>query len=267
MKSYFKKICFLLLILANTFVIAQDESIYSVKVYNGTYKGENVMIRNPYVLPGNKYCIEEIVINGKSNINVNANDIELDLSNYEKGAYINIEIRYHKGCTRPKIVNPAVLRVESTYKLVAIEAVENLLKWTTKNEETQKAFIVEQKIYNKWVELGSIVGKGTPGYNDYTFPVQQYSGKNIYRLKQKDINGRNRYSELTEFGSKLQPITFYPDKVKNCIYLSRRTKYQIFTEFGVLVKQGEGYQVKLPNLDPGHYYLYIDNRVEKIVKQ
>ncbi len=256
---------FMLLIIALGY--AQGGDVFAVKVYSGTYHGDNVMLKNPYVLPGNKYCIAEIVINGKSNININANDIELDLSEYEKGTYINIEIRYHKGCSAPSIVNPNALRAESTYKMVAFEATENNLKWTTKNEVAQKAFIIEQKIYNKWVELGKVISKGTPGYNEYTFPVEQFSGKNVYRLKQKDIKDKYVYSEIVEYNSKLEPITFYPDKVENCIYLSRRTKYQIFTEFGVLVKQGEGYQIKLPNLESGQYYLYIDNRVEKIVKQ
>ncbi len=265
---YYKKIFFVALhIFSFTAVMAQSTpEAYNIKVLDGTNKGINIKIKNPYVLPGNKYCIEEISVNDNNMKNTGASDIEIDLSTYKKGTYINIEIKYHSSC-KPEILNPEVLYSKSTYELVAIEAKENQLTWTTKNETTQEPFTVEQKIYNKWVELGKLIGHGTPGYNYYNFQVDQYSGNNEYRIKQRDINGKYKYSEVANFESALNPITFYPDKVENCLYLSRRTKYQIFTEFGVLVIQGEGYQIKLPNLEPGPYYLYIDNRIEKIVKQ
>lgn len=245
---------------------AQNE-LNSLIILEGTYQGKNLRVKNPYVLPNEKYCTTEILINDVPSDKIYANDIEVDLSNFEKGEYVNIQIKHNDGC-EPEVINPEVLRSKSTFEVVTITADLNLLKWTTKNETSQEPYIIEQKQYNKWVPIGKVIAKGTPGYNSYTFSIQNFSGLNEYRLKQSDyMKAHYRYSEPAKVNADIPPITFYPERVLNCIYLSRKTKYQIFTESGILVKQGEDYQIKLPNLNPGPYYLYIDNRVERILKK
>jgi hypothetical protein len=244
-----------------------QNELNSLIILEGTYQGKNLRVKNPYVLPNEKYCTTEILINDVPSDKIYANDIEVDLSNFEKGEYVNIQIKHNDGC-EPEVVNPEVLRSKSTFEIVTITADLNLLKWTTKNETNQEPYIIEQKQYNKWVPIGKVIAKGTPGYNSYTFAVQNFSGLNEYRLKQSDLlKAHYRYSEPAKFNADIPPVTFYPERVLNCIYLSRKTKYQIFTESGILVKQGEDYQIKLPNLNPGPYYLYIDNRVERILKK
>lgn len=236
-------------------------------VLEGTYQGKNIKIKNPYIVPGQRFCIQEIYVNEDKYTYVPASDVIINLSGFKKGEYVNIQITHDKNACEPIIENTQSLRAKSTFEIVAIEVKEGMLRWTTKNERTQEPYIIEQKLYNKWVPIGKVIAKGTDGYNPYNFPVKEFSGENAFRIKQKGNDNSYRYSEICTSKSDMPSVSFYPHQVANIIYLSRRARYQIFTENGISVASGEDYQIHVPNLVPGPYYLYIDNKVERFLKK
>ncbi len=71
-----------------------------------------------------------------------------------------------QGRLHPLVLNPEVLKPKSTFDIVKQEVTsDGVFHWTTTNETGELPFMVEQKRWNKWVKVGEVVGKGTPGEN------------------------------------------------------------------------------------------------------
>ncbi len=235
---------------------------------DGTYQGDNLYIQNQYNSSTNSFCIIELYVNNKkmAQDELSSSAFEIDLSAYKIGEYISIKI-VHKDYCKPRILNPEVLNSKSTFEIIQFISEENRVKWTTKNESSNEPFIIEQFRNNKWVPIGKVIGIGPEGFNNYTLEVTHHSGVNKYRLKQKDLGNKYRYSTPVEYISEKSPITYYPRRTDKDIYLSERAGYEIYDSFGRLILQGEAQKIDVSDLDPGIYYLNIDNRTEKFLKK
>jgi len=233
---------------------------------DGTNQGEPIYIQNPYLSSSNSFCISEVYVNDQKFTEIKSSAFEIPLSRFRIGQYVNIKI-IHKDECKPKVLNPESLRSRSTFVNVSFKADEKRLRWTTKNETNEEPLIIEKFRNSKWVEIGKVIGEGTGGYNNYEFDVNHNSGLNRYRIKQKDLGDKHRFSRLLEYNSNKEPITFYPKRVSTEIYLTEKTNYEIFNSFGSLEKKGEDSRIDVSDFEPGVYYLNIDNRTEKFLKK
>ena len=235
-------------------------------IIDGTYQGENIYIQNPWNAKANAFCIQEVYINDVPFKETNSSAFEISLESLEVGKYVKISIIHSKVC-KPRVLNKEALRSKSTFEIVSIKSSENQIRFTTKNETNEEPFVVEQFKNNKWVTIDRFKGEGPEGFNNYIAEISHTSGLNKYRVKQRDIGNKFRYSKVLEYKSNRAPITFYPKRVSNDIYFSEKCNYEIFDSFGALQSKGVAEKVDCSKLEEGVYYLNIDNRTEKFLKK
>lgn len=254
------------LFLTLLFLISSFYSFSTTLIIDGTYQGENIYIQNPFLAKNNSFCITEVSINDKPFTEINSSAFEIPLEGMETGKFVEIKIEHSKNC-KPRILNKEALRSKSSFELVSIKCNDTDIRFTTKNETNEEPLMIEQFKNNKWVVFHKIKGIGPEGYNNYSSLVNHTSGLNKYRVKQRDLGNRYRYSKVLEHKSEKAPITFYPKRVSNEIYLSEETLYEVFDSFGALITKGKGEKINVSELDEGVYYLNIDNRTEKFLKK
>lgn len=248
-------------------------SVNAQLILEGTYRGENIYVKNPYSKAENRFCIYSIKVNGRKVKNgLKSNAFEINLSNFgfEKGDKVRIEIRHNNNCT-PKIINPQAIKPVSTFITRSIIAKKNnTLKWTTSDEKGKLMFIVEQFRWKKWIKIGEVMGKGTGSFNTYTKRVRYHTGINRFRVKQISPGGKPRFSKEAKFRSMSKEVTFRPgngNKTKKAIIFSAKTDYEIYNYYGKLQKKGFGSKVNITALRSGKYFINYDNKTETFEKK
>jgi len=240
----------------------------------GSYQGKNLYVQNPEDNDGFGFCATKVTVNGDvmpGGCASSAFEIDFSLFNIEIGDPVFIVIEHNDGC-KPKILNPEVLLPRSTFNTVEIKCQSNgLLTWKTTGEQGKLPYFIEQYRWNKWVQVGEVQGKGTPGTNSYEFQVPPHSGENTVRVVQVDHSGSKRTSKEVKFTSNLPAVTKNPVKVKDAINFTANgkpveTKYEIYDAYGNIVKKGVGSSVPCGNLLKGAYYINFDNKTEKFFK-
>lgn len=235
---------------------------------NGIYQGDNLYIMNPFSASGVGFCIQEVRINNKvSTDEIASSAFEIDLAQYhfKIGDPIEIIIKHKSGCT-PKILNPNVVEVKSTFKVSKIEVGrDKILRWTTTDETGSLDFIVEQYRWNKWVKLGVVKGEGGMKTNQYSFAIEPHSGQNKFRVKQIDHSKKARYSKDAIYRSMSPEISF--KKSSNEITFSLETMYEIYDYYGNIVLKGNGDKIDISKLKSGDYFLNFDNKMQIFKKK
>jgi hypothetical protein len=145
-------------------------------------------------------------------------------------------------------------------------------KWTTKGETGKLTYTIEQFRWNKWVKVGEVEGIGTPTENPYSFKIVPHSGKNQYRVKQVDYTGQPKLSKTVDYMSTTPEISFAPAKVSKEITFTAgstptETMFEIYDQFGNIVKRGFASVVDASNLPKGAYYLNYDNKMGEFIKK
>lgn len=240
-------------------------------VLEGTYQGKNLYVRNPFAGSGVGFCTYEVTVNGEVTTDeINSSAFEVDFTNFELqvGDAIVVVIKHKDDCT-PKVLNPEVLNPQSTFVVESINIDDNgKLVWETTGETGVLPFIVERKVWNKWVYLGEVEGKGvSKSSNSYVFMVTPHSGVNKVRIKQVDYTGIPRYSDVVEFDAGGESIEFWPAKVSDVVNFSAETMFEVYDMHGNIVKKGFGEKIDCTNLKKGLYYLNFDNKTNTFVKK
>jgi hypothetical protein len=253
-------------------VLLTLRSLAGVIVLEGQYQGKNLFIQNPFSEAGVGFCVFEITVNDQiATDEINSSAFEVDLANFglKVGDAIVVKIKHKDGCT-PVVLNPEVLKPKSTFDIVK-QSVGNdgTYTWTTTNETGELAYIVEQKRWNKWVKVGEVMGNGKPGEHTYTFKVTPHSGENTFRVKQVDLTKRSRYSEPVRYSdSSVAAVTWGPTKPKDVITFSSATLFEIYDQYGNIVKRGYAASVDVSTLKKDLYYLNYDNKMgETFIKR
>ncbi|MCW5899850.1 MAG: hypothetical protein KIT10_11335 [Flavobacteriales bacterium] len=241
-------------------------------VIEGNYQGRNIFIQNPFSEAGVGFCVFEVTVNDQiATDEINSSAFEIDMNNFglKMGDPVVVKIRHKDGCT-PVVLNPEVLRPRSTFDIVKQSiSSDGVYSWTATNETGELPYIVEQKRWNKWVKAGEVIGKGRPGEHTYTFQVTPHSGENIFRVKQVDLTRRARISEsVTYTDPSVATVTWGPQKPKEEIVFSGNTMFEIYDEYGNIVKRGTATRVEVASLKRGTYYLNYDNKTgETFIKR
>ncbi|NBQ48073.1 MAG: T9SS C-terminal target domain-containing protein, partial [Sphingobacteriia bacterium] len=226
------------------------------------------------------FCVTEVKVNGRIALDeTNSSAFEVDLKSYDLsiGDKVEIQIFHKEGCI-PKVLNPEVLKPKSTYEIIAMSAdKEGTLKWTTKAETGKLSFYIEQFRWNKWVRVGELEGAGKAVTNEYVFKVSPHSGKNQLRLRQTDYTSIPRLSKTLEFTSDAPEVDFSPIKASKEITFFMKgkdpskspteTMYEVYDQYGNIVKKGSGVRLDVSNLPKGSYFINFDNKMGEFVKK
>jgi hypothetical protein len=238
-----------------------------ILILEGKYSGKNIFIQNSKGSASAGYCVTEIKVNGNITTDeVNADVVEIDFKilKLKIGEPLKVEIVHKDNCL-PKIVNPDVLKPNATFETVKILLNDDVLQWTTKNENGSLPYVIEQYKWNKWVIVSEIQGIGESGLHNYEAKVALHSGPNKFRVKQKGANNVMKYTPEVISTSKLVKPTYNVD-VKNVAF-NVATAYEIYDRFGNIVKKGFGDNLDISNLKKGTYYLCFDNQVDELRKR
>jgi hypothetical protein len=262
----------LLFLLAITFLFTLKGIGQSMILLEGTYQGKNVYVQNPFASSGVGFCVYEVRVNDKlATDEVGSSAFEIDLRNYDLkiGDAVAIKI-FHKDDCKPKVLNPEVLKPKSTFvtSSIAIDCKTEMLTWTTTGEQGKLTYVIEQYRWNKWVKVGEVDGIGTNGPNNYSFKVVTHSGENQFRVKQVDYSGLARTSPVAKCTSDKPVIKFYPVKAKTTItFEGGETLWEIYDQYGNIVKKGFGSTIDVTGLAKGGYFLNYDNTTAEFFKQ
>lgn len=237
----------------------------------GIYQGENLFVMNPFAATGVGFCVYEVTVNGQittDEINSSAFEIDLSVFQLQIGDKVTIVLKHKEGCV-PKILNREVLQSKSTFKVIeiAFDRKTNALRWTSSGEKGSLPFQVEQFKWKKWVNVGTVDGKGTNGPNEYSVKVNTHSGMNKFRVKQIDFSQKPRYSQEATYRSLDPEITFSPEKPKNEINFSAITDYEVYDYYGRLVTKGRGNKVDISKYKKGDYFINWDNSMGQFSKK
>jgi hypothetical protein len=150
------------------------------------------------------------------------------------------------------------------------------LEWDIANPEEAISFTIEKiNILNNWIEFQTIDAQKDLHHYEILDKVPA-PGENIYRLRIKAKNNTSIYSIQKRVVVKLNDhFSFYPNPARNKIMISGKltagTVIRLTDITGREIKKiitntsSSLLELLLPSLDPGIYFLRVDNYTEKIV--
>lgn len=236
----------------------------------GKYKGKDVYVQNPYDDKKQTYCTIAVFVNDRKVQDYpEASAYTIDLSYLNMGDLVVLRIEHSDEC-KPKVVNPQVLTHDLGFEFMLEQVGNNSISWNTKGELPEGKFEIEQldTLGLNWNIIRETVGKGSIETNQYSVSPNHHDGENQYRIKYTDSEGVEAYSLKLLFTYTQDPVQFSPRiKVTSKIKLSREIPYNITDMNGNIVKEGTGKVIMVQDLKRGLYFLNIQNRSERFVKQ
>jgi hypothetical protein len=241
-----------------------------VIILEGKYQNKNLYVQNGYAGSGVGFCTYEVKINGQVTTDeINSSAFEIDFSQFQikPGTEVKVEIKHKDDCT-PKILNPEALKPKATFEPLAISVNDaGTIAWSVKGEQGALPFIIEQYRWNKWINVGEIMGEGTPDRHDYKFQVSTHSGLNRFRVKQIGFGGTVKYTKEITVNSTLPALTYTNSKDSKKVQLSGESMYELYDAYGNIVKKGFGKDIDVGSFPRGLYYLCFDNQVVDFKKK
>lgn len=148
-----------------------------------------------------------------------------------------------------------------SFEATAIEK-SNILTWKTANEINNLGFDIERSHdSNIWENVGFEKTKGSQAI--YTFSDTAPLSISYYRLRQKDINGKNTLSKIVAVNRTEQAKTsLYPNAANDRLYLQTTEKgysILIFNNLGqLLITQKQATEIDITRLPSGTYWLRVE---------
>ena len=234
---------------------------------NGVYRGRDLYIQNPYNSEKSTYCVQSVSVNNRTVLtSPNTSALTVDLSGFSLNDSIAIIVFHYAECL-PKILNPRVLQPGDGFSIIQTSADNSSVSWITNGEQDKSAYYeLERLNLAGWETLLKIDAKGDIDNNQYSIGVVHYAGQNEFRIHYVS-NASSSYSDVFDFYSTADPITFYPiDEVDELISLSKATEFKIKDVDGKVYKKGFALDIFVQELNPGEYILEIENREEVFFK-
>ncbi len=259
-----------ILLLSSLSLISFSSAFAGIIVVEGKYQDKNLYVQNGYAGNGVGFCTYEVTINGKTStdeVNSSAFEIDFPAFSIRPGTPVVVEIRHKDDCS-PKVLNPEALKPKATFEVININIDKNgILNWSTKNEMGELPYIVEQFRWNKWIPVGEVKGQGQMDKNAYSFQTTSHSGENKFRVKQIGYGDLSKSSTNVTYVSASGQPTYTMGKSGTDIEFSAETMYEVFDEYGNVIKRGFGNKLDIANLLKGSYYLCYDNIMTDFVKK
>lgn len=234
----------------------------------GHYQQRNIYVINTVASEGVGFCVYEVTVNGQistDEINSQAFEVDLSIYGFKLGDAVSVIIKHKDGCT-PRILNPGALESQPTFECSKIEcSQQGLLSWETTNEVGKLPYLVQQFKWNKWVNIGEVMGSGTSVKNNYQFQVILTSGLNKFRVVQKSYEGNLRKSPTAELNSTVVAPNYSVNKKNSTVDFTAETSFELFNAYGQILKKGYGNSISTSGMAKGEYYLSFDNKTEKFL--
>jgi hypothetical protein len=238
-----------------------------VIVLTGVYQGKDLYVKNPMTSDGIGYCVFEVLVNGQvtsDEVNSPAFAVDLRAWKLKVGDPLEVILRCKEDCA-VKVINPEVIYPNSTFEITAVNLDSHgLLTWTTEKETAPIPFNIEQYKWNKWVKVGEVAGLGNEQTNSYKFQATLTSGTNLFRIQQVDHKGAH-FSEELRVQSSTPEVKIESLKVTKSIDFSSETDFEVYSEFGELVRAGRAKSVDISKFFKGNYYVNFDNKTGTMV--
>lgn len=174
---------------------------------------------------------------------------------------------------------PIVLPVSLVFFNGTQEQCNAALSWQTANETNSREFVVERSATgNSWMPLSVVAASGnSASLNDYRYTDEEAPhGKNMYRLKMTDLNGRYRYSKTVTVSNNCSTpvISVYPNPTDAQHGIGIRSDaageigYKIFDATGRVQRSGTftGH-TEIKGLQPGVYLVQASNGAASITRK
>jgi hypothetical protein len=159
-------------------------------------------------------------------------------------------------------------KIISTFDIQAFNiSKDGMVSWTAKNESGSLPYIVEQYIFDKWVQVGKVTGVGSPTPNSYSVPVILNSGENKFRVRQKGYDKMSRFSDPISFYSKKESVGYEVKNKNQLVEFSSDTYFIVYNPYGAIVKQGYGNSINISDYAKGYYCLIYDNKLGGFTKK
>jgi hypothetical protein len=250
------------LVIATICLLSAISSWAGTIVLEGRYQQRNIFVINSVSQDGVGYCVYEVTVNGlitSDEINSSAFEIDLSIYSLKTGDPIVVVIKHKDGCS-PKVANPFALEPSPSFECSKIDCNKSgLLVWESAGEMGKLPYVVQQFKWNKWVNVGEVMGNGTVSKSTYSFQTSLTSGLNRFREVQNSSEGEFRRSPECEITSDITPVVFQYDKKQKIVIFSSNTSYELFNSFGQIVKRGVGTTVDVTTFAKGEYYVSYDN--------
>ncbi len=239
-------------------------------VLEGKYQQKNIFVVNAIAPDGVGFCVYEVTVNGEvtsDEVNSKAFEVDLSIYGFKLGDDLVIVIKHKDGC-EPRVLNPGALEPRPSFETTSIKVDDSgMLSWETLNEQGKLPYVIQQYKWNKWVNVGEVMGKGTSTKNNYQFQTTPVSGTNKFRVIQKSQEGGNRISPSTEYLASKSAVTFSYDKKTRQLTFSEDTNYELYNEYGQIVRRGFGTGIDLGTFPKGFYYISFDSLTEKFERR
>lgn len=233
----------------------------------GVYLGRSLGIHNPISADGKSFCIQNVYVNGFLILtNPNKSTFKIEFSGTAINNEVIIKIEHRDDCM-PGILNPHVIRPEKSFEFFEINISKDSIFWTARGLMYYPIFFIEKLINSNWKIIGSAEGNPENLSERYSIKLSHRSGDNQYRIKCIMGSGDLYLSKVAGYISQKEPITFYPSRVYNKITLSRLADYEVSDIEGNILAKGYEKEILLSYLDPGLYYLLIEDKQEKFIKK
>ena len=168
------------------------------------------------------------------------------------------------------IAGASTLPVELAYFKGEYRDEKSYLSWQTVNEKNNLGFEVERSTdTNSWYTLGFIEGAENSSINqNYNFEDKEpFVGVNYYRLRQVDIDGTYKYSDIINVRKESGGlhVIAYPNPATNQLFIKgdniQNAKISVYNQFGILLKSivvSENYlEMDLSSFQKGNYIMEI----------
>ena len=250
-------------------LFASDVFSQDTLVLQGNYCGKNIYVLNPSNGSDTSFCVRKIFVNGKvSHDELHSNSFEIDFSllGINNGDPLKIAIIHNKNC-KPKIINPSVIQLQSTFAFVNYKIDKaGKITWTVKGD-LYSSFVVEQYRWQKWIPAGEVDITDTLRKNNYAFQIKPYFGSDEFRISQTDDKGNIVYTKELKYHSPTKELFLTYTKSTEEITFTGETAYEIFDENGNFISDGYAATVNVKDIPKGKYWINYDNKTEEISKK
>jgi len=151
-----------------------------------------------------------------------------------------------------------------------------ILKWSTATEINNAGWNIQKSDNGfTWKTIDWIKGNVNSGnQKDYSYSdLIQRDGLTFYRLEQVDIDGQKSYSEVRNIEMINDKISIFPNPANDHLYIrgiEDEVIYQLHDMDGKLLysaKANPGESITITELNPGHYFLAIEEKVYRFFKK
>lgn len=198
------------------------------------------------------------------------------ISNADSGEYeVEVEIGSCVVLINSFMLDPGDCGAPLPVTLLSFDVLKNgnaaELVWTTASEQNNKGFNIERSTDgNSWETIGYIPSRAEGGNSTFTLDYAYtdhapVAGRNLYRLKQTDFDGRYAYSLIRTIWFELESkINIYPNPAQTYIEISGLAGNETINMYditGRLIKEqkssGSGMHIAIGDLNEGVYYISV----------